>query len=253
MLLAQTTAQTLNEIATALQQFSTVGAGGLIAGVLVFIYIMTRRADKREEKQAQVFGDLIGHEIKQVVDSVGYLTASVTKQTEAAEQHTSAIVGYAERQMTNSQQVAKTNQQYLITFAEVRGSVTELNKTLNTMIAPSITRLADDTRKQMEIVSKQTDQNNGTLNLVKAFAAELSRHEKSAVSRSQQIHDDFERMRKDRQEHLDDMTKTIEGINTKLDTLIDSQRRLMEAVTVLIKRATDEHPTITSEGSSAAT
>lgn len=268
-LLAQTGA--LNEVSNAVDRLSAQGFWGLIIlltliGSLVVwnVYADKRRYDKANEREHERW-DKQMENWKSVYDGqVGKfdgLAAKIEANTEASNRVSDTFVRYAEHQMASAQETARNSKQTVITFAEVRASVTELNKSLNTVIAPNITRLSEDnrklsedTRKQLEVIATQTEQNSSTLTLVKALAAEQSRIEKAAVSRAEQIHVDFERMRKDRQEHLDEMTRTIGVINTKLDAMLESQQRLTDAVTVLIKRQTDEvaKVEVPPEGSAAA-
>lgn len=240
-LLAQTTASTLNEIATALQQFSAVGAGGMIAGVLIFVYMIMRQGGKREAQQAKIFGDLIGGSLQEIREGFQALNASVQRQNEETERQVVAITSYAERQMILSQESAKMNKNYHITYAETRGALGELTKAIN-LQAESMRLLHDNTRHQIELIDIQSKQNGGTLELVKAFANELQRHEKAAITRSEQIHTDFQQMRKDRSEHLDEMTKAINRLHEKLNALLDSNKALTDAVTILVKNGTPPPP-----------
>lgn len=251
----------LNEVSNAVDRLSAQGFWGLIIlltliGSLVIwnVYADKKRYDKSNDRERERW-DKQMENWKGVYDdqrgAFDELKQEIRANTTANDRVSDSFVRYAEHQAASGQETAKRNREILITFSDVQKTLAEVTKTMNRQ-AEGTQRLSDNTSKQLEIVSKQSDQNAATLELVKALANELAGHEKAAISRSEQIHIDFEQMRKDRHGHLDEMNKRIEGIESKMDTLIDCQQRLMEAVTVLIKRATDEHPAVPAEGSAAA-
>jgi len=224
VVMAQTTADTLNQLAGALQQFSTVGAGGLIAGILIFVYVVLRQSGKREERLTQILGGFIGDQIKGVVGAVNTLKSGVEEQNVDSKLMIARLSDYLATQLKMNERAESIRvaerKSTEVTSGEIRGAILETNALLY--------QHNDHEKRQLVLIENLANRVNEH---EKAADQRLMKHEQASTARTEQLRSDMHVMLAQRDAALTVVVK-------KVDSIVETIGRLAEVVNKLAEFGT---------------